>query len=208
MTKPLKLYFVQRNGDRERIVAAASKASALRLLGVSVHEFKRFGGETHAKHTLSLVLATPGVVWERSKRSSLCGKDDWEPIGGPETHKSIVLARFPDAVAENDYGRWCVNDDSLYDDLGTGDSEEEAWSCAFRRTSIQSPAGVTPNAITVWRFEDAPAGLQELSCEGEEEWLAWVPDQVKRDRDRWLSELGCRVNFYPIRGGMIVIGAH
>lgn len=37
------------------------------------------------------------------------------------------------------------------------------------------------NAITVWRFEDAPADLRELSTHGgDEDWIALVPKAYTR----------------------------
>jgi len=67
--------------------------------------------------------------------------------------------------------------------------------------------------IKVWPFRDAPRGLKALSENGgDEDWLAFVPDQI--DRDYWIPWLEvpgfgiCRVHKYPAAGGVVYIGCH
>lgn len=69
------------------------------------------------------------------------------------------------------------------------------------------------NLIKVWRFEDAPKELQELSPHGgDEDWLAVVPPGLA---DQWIGwiEIGyfgsCEVTSHPLPDGSVVrIGAH
>lgn len=69
-------------------------------------------------------------------------------------------------------------------------------------------------AITVWRFHEAPPGLQALSPHGgDEDWLAVVPASMADDYIGWLesgSPFGCcDVSRHPRPDGSVVcIGAH
>lgn len=68
-------------------------------------------------------------------------------------------------------------------------------------------------AIIIWRFDDAPRKYQEFSKNGgDEDWIAFVPDNFKDEYIAWLDEgtsFGyCAVNEYKVKGGIIKIGCH
>ncbi len=69
------------------------------------------------------------------------------------------------------------------------------------------------NAMTVWRWEDAPKRFQCLSFSGgDEDWVIWIPEMFKED----IEYLSCfRQNYsaydwhpIPLNGGYVVILAH
>ena len=68
-------------------------------------------------------------------------------------------------------------------------------------------------AILVWRFNEAPQWLQDLSEHGgDEDWLAVVPLHLKDEYIPWL-EVGrfgpCEVSSHELESGLVVkIGAH
>jgi hypothetical protein len=70
--------------------------------------------------------------------------------------------------------------------------------------------------IKIWSFYDAPQELQELSTNGgDEDWIAVVPDYLKKEWISWLepgSTFGCFcVNEYDhptIKGYEVRIGCH
>ena len=69
--------------------------------------------------------------------------------------------------------------------------------------------------ITVWRFEDAPYHLQNLSTNGgDEDWIAEVPPHLISEWVNWLEsdQFGCCANLvyeHPLRPGWQVrIGCH
>lgn len=85
------------------------------------------------------------------------------------------------------------------------------------------------NAITIWRYEDAPDALRRLSTHGgDEDWLAVVPRSLYNPPSDWPSDeynstwlpawmwegqpFGyCGVNVYPHPDSaeyVVVIGAH
>ena len=81
---------------------------------------------------------------------------------------------------------------------------------------MSEPLG-TPLPIAVWRFQDAPQYLQDLSLNcGDEDWLAVVPDYLTADGTYipWLetSAFGCCcIDTYPHpahEGFEVVIGSH
>jgi hypothetical protein len=71
--------------------------------------------------------------------------------------------------------------------------------------------------ITVWAFHEAPERFQHLSQHGgDEDWLAFVPQEYEHDWIRWLEEphfAPCSVSRHEgvswggVRG-YVVIGAH
>jgi hypothetical protein len=73
-----------------------------------------------------------------------------------------------------------------------------------------------PNHIRVWRFQDAPKELQDLSRNGgDEDWLALVPPKLTEDYIGWMesgSAFGCfDVSSYThpeLPGYEVRIGAH
>lgn len=68
--------------------------------------------------------------------------------------------------------------------------------------------------IKVWRFEDAPLELKELSHHGgDEDWLALIPPDLAQDYIGWMdcgSNFGrCDVSEHQLPDGSLVrIGAH
>lgn len=79
---------------------------------------------------------------------------------------------------------------------------------------------VTPGAggpgIALWRWDDAPRPLRELSTHGgDEDWVAWVPEGVEppdawradRDDRGWTPGLGW-LRVYPAPGGCVLVWAH
>lgn len=66
--------------------------------------------------------------------------------------------------------------------------------------------------IKVWRFEDAPARLRDLSDHGgDEDWLAVVPAHLAEEYISWMeSGFGvCRISEHRLPDGRVVrIGAH
>lgn len=190
-------------GMGDRMVAAATKREAKRLLGAEPD------AEMPRKHPDAWVaLLVPGVAWKRKVR-----REFWTPLHSDDCEK-VVRARFPDYEAVEDYeGSWAIRrgDDALgY--VGYGADACSAWAEAFRRTWLDPPDGVPTNAVTVWRFEDAPIVYRDLSTSGgDEDWLAWVPDAFKDDYTPWLQQPAfgcCSVSVCPIRVGEIRIGAH
>ena len=77
-----------------------------------------------------------------------------------------------------------------------------------------SVAEQSQNPILVWRFEDAPKHLQELSDNGgDEDWLAVVPPWLAGDWINWMgTAFGCCcVNEYKhpdLDGYVVRIGCH
>lgn len=72
----------------------------------------------------------------------------------------------------------------------------------------------TDRAIKVWRFDDAPQELQDLSDHGgDEDWLALIPPHLTEHWFGWMESgtpFGvCRVSEHPLPDGSLVrIGAH
>lgn len=70
------------------------------------------------------------------------------------------------------------------------------------------------HGLVVWRFEDAPQYLQDLSDHGgDEDWLALLSPTLKDEWIPWMesgSSFGvCRVSRYELTDGSVVaIGAH
>lgn len=67
--------------------------------------------------------------------------------------------------------------------------------------------------IKVWRFEDAPEELQELSANGgDEDWLAVVPPALAEEYINWIesNQFGCFDTQRIPRpdGSVIYIGSH
>lgn len=215
MSKPLKVYCVNTDGCHERIVAASSRAEAARRMETDDANMRNYGRETTRFEYVDLAMIAPGVAWEKEHRFLT----NWQPIG-ELAHKRVVMARFPRSIAIKQHGSWVVRrwlyedarEDVYYDDpLGYGATELEAWSDAFRRTWLKPPAGVPTNAVTVWRFEDAPEEYRELSPHGgDEDHVAWVPPGFSEIWTKWLEPpwFGSSVSVHPIRVGEIRIGAH
>jgi hypothetical protein len=73
-------------------------------------------------------------------------------------------------------------------------------------------AAISLSAITVWRFEDAPADFRDMSQHGgDEDWLAYVPEGI--EQPSWMysgTPFGCfDVSEHKcIGGGTVYIGAH
>lgn len=74
----------------------------------------------------------------------------------------------------------------------------------------------TPNHIRVWRFEDAPEELKELSKHGgDEDWLALIPPKYANEYIGWMEDGGSFGCLYigehehpELPGYKIRIGAH
>lgn len=70
------------------------------------------------------------------------------------------------------------------------------------------------NYIKVYRFEDAPKELQDLSTNGgDEDWIAIVPHNMKDDDILWLeagTPFGCCCvdEYWLENGNKIYIGSH
>lgn len=70
--------------------------------------------------------------------------------------------------------------------------------------------------IRVYRFQDAPQELRDLSPHGgDEDWLAVIPEYLTIDRIPWMEEgtpFGCAsvsTHEYPnFEGWLVKIGAH
>lgn len=74
---------------------------------------------------------------------------------------------------------------------------------------------VDADAITIWRFEDAPADLQALSWHGgDEDWIALVPlKYAERHYIGWLERIDTTldpqiVDHPSVVGYQVWIGAH
>lgn len=70
-----------------------------------------------------------------------------------------------------------------------------------------------PNYIRLWRWEDAPQELRDLSPHGGGEyWLALVPPKLVGEWTPWIDNLGvCRVttHLHPeLQEYQVIIGAH
>lgn len=72
-----------------------------------------------------------------------------------------------------------------------------------------------PNHIRVWRFEDAPKELQDLSTNGgDEDWVALIPPRLKDAYIPWLEQPSfgcCDVDSYEhpeLPGYTVKIGCH
>ena len=67
-------------------------------------------------------------------------------------------------------------------------------------------------AIIVWRFSEAPEEYRKLSDNGgDEDWLAFLPEDMKSDYIPWLDgeTFGCcDTSTYPVVGGVVRIGSH
>jgi hypothetical protein len=74
----------------------------------------------------------------------------------------------------------------------------------------------TPNHIRVWRFDDAPEELRNLSGNGgDEDWLALIPPKLGDEYIGWMEEGSafgcCCVHRYwhpELPGYIVVIGSH
>ena len=72
------------------------------------------------------------------------------------------------------------------------------------------------NAITVWRWQDAPLALRHLSQNGgDEDWVAVVPPALAEAWIPWMDEGSsfgcCDVSEYPhpeLPGYVVKIGSH
>lgn len=69
------------------------------------------------------------------------------------------------------------------------------------------------NAIIVWEFDEAPEEYRALSSHGgDEDWLAFVPDSLKRRYIGWLESRSSfgpySVSEHSVEGGTVRIGAH
>lgn len=71
----------------------------------------------------------------------------------------------------------------------------------------------TGKAILVWRFDEAPQELQEMSNNGgDEDWVALVPPHLAGEYIGWIEKggpFGCFcVDEYDWNGHKVYIGAH
>ena len=74
---------------------------------------------------------------------------------------------------------------------------------------------INDKQIIVWRYEDAPKELQEMSQHGgDEDWVVEVPPQFKGEWIRWLDRISVvcdelEEQEHPYRKGWkLYIGAH
>jgi hypothetical protein len=70
--------------------------------------------------------------------------------------------------------------------------------------------------IKIWQFSNAPEEYKELSTNGgDEDWIAFIPDEMDETRDAHLGFLEegtpfgwCCVNEHLVPNGRILIGCH
>lgn len=65
MARKLKVYNGNWCGLEMRMVAATSKRAAAALIGVSLHEFNAYYGETSNAQDIATALAEPGAVFSK-----------------------------------------------------------------------------------------------------------------------------------------------
>lgn len=78
---------------------------------------------------------------------------------------------------------------------------------------MQDNNQTTNGPIMVYRFEDAPQHLQDLSTHGgDEDWLAVVPPHLADEYIGWLEHGSfgvCDISEHPMDDGSVIkIGAH
>lgn len=94
-------------------------------------------------------------------------------------------------------------------DAGNGDHYD--WNDGYDAEASTRSAG--DEAISVWRFEDAPDQYQALSTNGgDEDWLALVPPRYRNTYLGWMESpaYGCSsIDWHELPYGYaVVIGAH
>lgn len=224
MAAKLKVYLVGNiDGTNSALVAAPTKREAARLPGFRSSWPVEYPGRNRLGDGYDLALATPGIVWTRNILAR--PEADWacrDPLAGA---MAIVRRRFPDAFqrelrVSGETPEFQVikcdqfDDDGDRDDLilGYGHDEASAWSHAAERLRLRPPEWTPPNAITVWRFEDAPEAFRNLSDHGgDEDWLAYLPSAFEDRYILWLEapHFGCySASRHPVWGGEVVIGTH
>lgn len=81
-------------------------------------------------------------------------------------------------------------------------------------TAMEQKRARAARTIQVWRWEDAPADLQDLSDHGgDEDWVAFVPPALKGIRLDW-AQSGTQFGICDVQvieredGSTVYIGAH
>lgn len=236
----LKIYYLADADERNlAIVAARSQREAAQAMDVPLATLEDWGDvvssamvserDTSLHYGAALALATPGVVWVRDRFSVY--KWQWvcsdEHLGA----RAIVRQRFPDAVSLSRRTCWEGGVEYLILDqpmeslvisadwdveamhmLASAPTEDDAWLRAAAQLRIMPPVNTPLDAITVWRFRDAPESLRDVSPHGgDEDWLAYRPLVFADEYIPWLEQgrFGCNtVSRHPIHGGDVLIGTH
>lgn len=209
----LKIYCIGNiDGRLSTAVAATSQAEAARAIGCTTGFLAREGcciTDPHmAGDCCPLIMATPGIPWERGFHYGWPPEPPWRCRDELAGAKAIVRVRFPEETIEigPDYAGYRVRIVGSDIELGRGETESAAWIEAARILSIEVP-GLPDNAITVWRWADAPEPFREFEPD-DVDWIAFVPSRFRDDYVGWLDRLGPSIERYPVRDGEVWIGTH